>query len=344
LSPRSNRFLPLLNLKSRKSNSPAMSDQGPFSFLVEQSEHDQRLDVVVASRLADCSRSFAATLVRNDFIRVNQSKVKPGLRLKTGDVVEGEIPPPKPVDCTPEDIPIDILYEDGDLAVINKSAGMVVHPAPGNYTGTLVNALLFHCPDIGGIGGDIRPGIVHRLDKDTSGVMVVAKNSATHEGLSAQFKDRIIQKQYQAIVHGEMAEESGNIHLPIGRHPTQRKKMSTNSRAGRKAETVWHVEGQYTGFSLLRLDLKTGRTHQIRVHCAAIHHPVVGDPLYGGRRSTAIPAFVPDAVKLLLQKVKRQMLHARQLTFRHPTSSRSMTFKVPLPDDMQALVNALEGK
>jgi 23S rRNA pseudouridine1911/1915/1917 synthase len=320
-----------------------MSDQGPFSFLVEQSEHDQRLDVVVASRLTACSRSFAATLVRNDFIRVNQSKVKPGLRLKTGDVVEGEIPPPRPVDCTPEEIPIDILYEDGDLVVINKSAGMVVHPAPGNYTGTLVNALLFHWPDIGSIGGGIRPGIVHRLDKDTSGVMVVAKNSAAHEGLSVQFKDRVIQKRYQALVHGTMTEDSGSIHLPIGRHPFQRKKMSTSSRAGRKAETVWQVERQYTGFALLRLDLKTGRTHQIRVHCAAIHHPVVGDPLYGDRRSTAIHALVPDAVKVLLHKVKRQMLHARQLTFYHPASHNSMTFSAPLPDDMQALVNALES-
>jgi len=321
-----------------------MSTQGPFSFTIEFAEHDQRLDVVVASRLAECSRSFAATLIRNDFIKVNQSAVKPGQRLKAGDVVDGEIPPPKSIDCAPEDIPIDILYEDGDLVVINKTAGMVVHPAPGNYTGTLVNALLFHCPDIGSIGGDIRPGIVHRLDKDTSGVMVVAKNSGAHENLSSQFKERSIQKQYLAVVHGKLAEDSGSIQLPIGRHPTQRKKMSTSSRAGRKAETLWQVEKRYAGFTLLQLDLKTGRTHQIRVHCAAIHHPVVGDSLYGGRRSTAIPAFVPDALRLLLQKVKRQMLHARQLTFRHPTSSESMAFKAPLPDDMQALVNGLDGK
>jgi 23S rRNA pseudouridine1911/1915/1917 synthase len=321
-----------------------MTDQGPFSFLVEQSEHDQRLDVVVASRLAKCSRSFAATLIRNDFIKVNQSAVKPGHRLKTGDAVEGEIPPPRSIDCAPEDISIDILYEDRDLVVINKSAGMVVHPAPGNYTGTLVNALLFHCPDIGSIGGDIRPGIVHRLDKDTSGVMVVAKNSMAHENLSSQFKERSIQKQYLAIVHGKLAEVSGRIQLPIGRHPTQRKKMSTNSRAGRIAETLWRVEKRYAGFTLLQLDLKTGRTHQIRVHCAAIHHPVVGDPLYGGRRSSAIPGFVPDAVKIMLQKVKRQMLHAQRLNFHHPTSNASLTFEAPLPDDMQALVNALDGK
>ena len=298
----------------------------------------------MASRLADCTRSFAATLIRNDFIRVNQSKVKPGLRLKAGDVVAGEIPPPKPIDCTPEDIPLDFLYEDGDLAVINKPAGMVVHPAPGNYTGTLVNALLFHCPDMGCIGGDIRPGIVHRLDKDTTGVMVVAKNSVAHQDLSAQFKERSIQKEYLAVVNGDMEEDSGRIELPIGRHPTQRKKMSTIGRAGRRAETLWRVEKRYTGFTLLRLDLKTGRTHQIRVHCAAMHHPVVGDPLYGGRRSSALPANVPDQVIVLLKGVRRQMLHARKLSFRHPTSNASLTFEAPLPDDMQALIKALDGQ
>ncbi|MEK6192898.1 MAG: RluA family pseudouridine synthase, partial [Deltaproteobacteria bacterium] len=250
-----------------------MSTPGSFSFSVDPSEHDQRLDVVVASRLADFSRSFAAILIRNHSIRVNQSAVKPGHRLKAGDVVDGDIPPPEPVENAPENIPLDFLYEDKDIAVINKRAGMVVHPAPGNYTGTLVNALLFHCPDIGQINGDIRPGIVHRLDKDTSGAMVVAKNSIAHERLSRQFKDRSIKKEYQAIVHGRMTRDSGSISLPIGRHPTQRKKMSTLSRVGRSAETVWRVETQYEGFCLLRLDLKTGRTHQIRVHCSAIHHP-----------------------------------------------------------------------
>ena len=302
------------------------------------------MDVIVASRLAECSRSSAATLIRNDFIRVNQSAVKPGHRLKTGDVVEGEIPAPKPIDCAPEDIPLDFLYEDSDLAVVNKPAGMVVHPAPGNYTGTLVNALLFHCPDIGSTGGDIRPGIVHRLDKDTSGVMVVAKNGAAHENLSAQFKERSIQKEYLAVVHGTMAQGSGSIQLPIGRHPTQRKKMSTASRAGRSAETLWQVETQYAGFTLVRLDLKTGRTHQIRVHCAAIRHPVVGDPLYGGRRSSVLPGNVPDHVRVFLKGVKRQMLHAQQLSFRHPASNASLTFEAPMPDDMQALLHVLSRK
>ena len=243
--------------------------------------------------------------------------------------MDGDIPPPEPVDHAPENIPLDFLYQDEDLAVINKPAGMVVHPAPGNYTGTLVNALLFHCPDIGQINGDIRPGIVHRLDKDTSGVMVVAKNSVTHEHLSGQFKERSIKKEYLAIVHGRMADDSGSISLPIGRHPTQRKKMSTLSRVGRSAETLWRVETQYEGFTLLRLDLKTGRTHQIRVHCSAIHHPVVGDPLYGGRRWSAIPGSVSDKVRHLLKGVKRQMLHARQLTLRHPTSGESLTFDAP---------------
>lgn len=298
----------------------------------------------MASRLADCSRSYAATLIHNDFIRVNQTPAKPGLRLKTGDVVTGELPPPKPIDCEAEDIPLDFIYQDGDLAVVNKPAGLVVHPAPGNYTGTLVNALLHHCPDIGCIGGDIRPGIVHRLDKDTSGVMVVAKSSSAHESLSAQFKKRSIRKEYLAIVHGTMTDASGSINLPIGRHPTQRMKMSTGSRAGRSAETLWRVEKQYAGFALLRVDLKTGRTHQIRVHCAAMHHPIVGDPLYGGRRSTSIPSGVPDRVRLQLKRVKRQMLHAARLAFRHPATGESLTFEAPLPDDMRALMDALSGK
>ena len=321
-----------------------MSALGPFSFTVDHSEHDQRVDVVVSARIADCSRSLAATLIHNHSIRVNQSAAKPAHRLKSGDVVDGEIPSPEPVDYAPEDIPLDFLYQDHDLAVINKPAGMVVHPAPGNYTGTLVNALLYHCPDIGRIGSDIRPGIVHRLDKDTSGVMVAAKNSRAHEDLSSQFKDRSIKKEYLAVVHGKMADKSGSIELPIGRHRTQRKKMSTLSRAGRNAETLWRVARQYAGFTLLRLDLKTGRTHQIRVHCTAINHPVVGDLLYGGRRSTSIPGNVPDKVRLLLQNVKRQMLHARRLTFRHPTSGESLTFEAPIPDDMQALINGLDGK
>ena len=321
-----------------------MSSLGSFSFSVDHSEHDQRLDVVVASRRIDCSRSFATSLIRNHCIRVNQSAVKPGHRLKSGDVVDGDIPPPEPVENAPENIPLDFLYEDKDIAVINKRAGMVVHPAPGNYTGTLVNALLFHCPDIGQINGDIRPGIVHRLDKDTSGAMVVAKNSIAHERLSRQFKDRSIKKEYQAIVHGRMTGNSGSISLPIGRHPTQRKKMSTLSRVGRSAETVWRAETQYEGFCLLRLDLKTGRTHQIRVHCSAIHRPIVGDPLYGGGRWSAMSGSVSDKVRHLVKGVKRQMLHARLLTLRHPRSGESMTFDAPIPDDMQALLKGLEGE
>jgi 23S rRNA pseudouridine1911/1915/1917 synthase len=318
-----------------------MSSLGSFSFSVDHSEHDQRLDVVVASRLADCSRSFAARLVRNHSIRVNHSAVKPGHRLKVGDVVDGDIPPPEPVENAPENIPLDFLYEDEDLAVINKQAGMVVHPAPGNYTGTLVNALLFHCPDIGQINGDIRPGIVHRLDKDTSGAMVVAKNSIAHERLSRQFKDRSIKKEYQAIVHGRMTGNSGSISLRIGRHPTQRKKMSTLSRVGRSAETVWRVETQYEGFCLLRLDLKTGRTHQIRVHCSAIHHPIVGDLLYGGGRWSALSGSVADKVRHLLKGVKRQMLHARRLQFVHPATRKVIAFEAPVPEDMQRLMAGL---
>ncbi|MCG6909826.1 MAG: RluA family pseudouridine synthase [Deltaproteobacteria bacterium] len=318
-----------------------MSGQGPFSFTVQHSEHDQRVDVVVSTRLEECSRSFAATLIHNDFIRVNRAAVKPSHRLKTGDVVEGEIPPPKPVDCAPEPISLDFLYQDSALAVVNKPAGMVVHPAPGNYTGTLVNALLFHCPDLSGIGGDIRPGIVHRLDKGTSGVMVIAKNGSALDALVRQFKERSVRKTYLAVVHGNVKADSGEMRLPIGRHPTQRKKMSTSSRAGRPAETYWRVVERFGGFTLLRLDLKTGRTHQIRVHCAAMHHPVVGDPDYGGRHASRISADASTGVRHLVQNVERQMLHAHKLQIIHPVTGERMRFTAPVPADMQALMDGL---
>ena len=320
-----------------------MSAEGPFALSIEKSEFDQRLDVVVAARLEGCSRSYAAALIRSASIRVNGAAVKPGYRLKPGDVVAGQIPDPQAATYRPENIPLDFLYQDTDLAVINKPAGMVVHPAPGNYTGTLVNALLHHCPDLGGIGGDIRPGIVHRLDKDTSGVMVIAKNGPALDALVRQFKERSVEKRYMALVYGDVREKSGAVHAPIGRHPTQRKKMSTVSRSGRRAETHWQVVKRYRGFTLLHLDLKTGRTHQIRVHCAAMHHPVVGDPLYGGRPASRIPTGVSPAVRQTLGKVARQLLHARRLGFTHPATLERVAFEAPLPADMLAVMAALDA-
>ncbi len=264
-------------------------------------------------------------------IHVQGEKKKPGYRVKAGEEISGNIPSPIPAVFKPEPIEIDILYEDEHLIVINKRAGIVVHPAPGHYSGTLVNALLYHCPDIGTISGEIRPGIVHRLDKDTSGTLVVAKNSIIHENLSMQFKSRTIKKEYLALVHGEMESDSGSINLSIGRHPVHRKRMSTKSRKGREAETLWEVRERFKNATLIKVNLKTGRTHQIRVHCAAINHPVIGDPVYCTRK----------AEKDLQNKAARQMLHAWRLKIFHPDLQKKMTFESPIPQDMEECIKAL---
>jgi 23S rRNA pseudouridine1911/1915/1917 synthase len=318
---------------------------GAFTIFVEESNAGRRLDTAVASRLSDCSRSLAATLIANQNILVNQQPKKPGYRLKSGDRIEGRIPAPELVDYEPEPIPLQILYQDSHIIVINKQPGMVVHPAPGHPSGTLVNALLFHCPDLGAIGGEIRPGIVHRLDKDTTGTMVVAKKSEAQEELSRQFKAREVQKKYLALVYGDVKSDTGEIKLPIGRHPVERKRMSTTTRKGRAAETAWIVRQRLGGITLLELNLKTGRTHQIRVHCATIGHPVVGDPVYRSRKlirnlKEKLPNH-PAPVIAALKSADRQLLHAWQLGLTHPHSGKYMTFEAPLPADMEGLIAIL---
>jgi 23S rRNA pseudouridine1911/1915/1917 synthase len=324
-----------------------MSVTGNFTILAGDADHNRRLDAIVAAHLPDCSRSLAANLIGNHKILVDNQPKKPGYRVKFGEQIHGRIPAPEAVEYKPESIPLDILYQDNDVVVLNKPAGLVVHPAPGHASGTLVNALLHHCPDLGGIGGEIRPGIVHRLDKDTSGTMVVAKNAAALEALAKQFKDRTVRKTYLALVYGELKKDAGTIDLPIGRHPVHRKQMSTTTRKGRPAETVWQVREQFPGIALLELTLKTGRTHQIRVHCAAMGRPVVGDPIYRNRKllkkndklSIAIPSPLADQ----LQAIPRQMLHAWRLGFVHPQTGRGMSFESPIPADMQALIDALRN-
>jgi len=320
---------------------------GDFTIIVEESDAGRRLDTVVAARLSDCSRSLAATLVANQNILVDQQPKKPGYRIKSGDRIEGHIPAAELVDYGPEPIPLHILYQDSHIIVLNKQPGIVVHPAPGHSSGTLVNALLFHCPDLGAIGGQIRPGIVHRLDKDTTGTMVVAKNADAQEELSRQFKAREVQKKYLALVYGDMPSETGEINLPIGRHPVDRKRMSTTTRKGRTAETAWKVRERWDGFSLVELNLKTGRTHQIRVHCAAIGHPVVGDPVYRTRKLFAGLKYKlsnhPAPIMAALKSAGRQQLHAWQLGLTHPNSEKYMTFEAPLPVDMDGLIDQLRG-
>ncbi|MEE4357057.1 MAG: RluA family pseudouridine synthase [Desulfococcaceae bacterium] len=305
---------------------------------VEESEYGMRLDIFVASRISECSRSLAAALIRKGNVRVGGKEKKPGYRVQAGEHIRAVIPPPEIIAFEPEEIPLAVLYEDTDIAVIDKPPGLVVHPAPGHYSGTLVNALLHHCPDIAGIGGEMRPGIVHRLDQDTSGLLVIAKNAHAMAGLSGQFHQRTVKKKYMTIVHGQVKADSGIITLPVGRHPADRKKMSVISRKGKPAETRWQAKERFAGMSLLEIDLKTGRTHQIRVHCAAIRHPVVGDPLYGSRAGK-----IPDAKKLLTS-VRRQMLHAKELSFVHPGSGRELHFASPLPEDMNRLLSALRER
>jgi len=320
---------------------------GAFTIIVEESDTGRRLDSVVASRLPDCSRSLAAALIANQIILVDQQAKKPGYRLKSGDRIQGHIPDPEPVDYKPEPIPLQILYQDSHIIVINKQPGIVVHPAPGHSSGTLVNALLFHCPDLGAIGGEIRPGIVHRLDKDTTGTMVVAKNAQAQEELSRQFKAREVQKKYLALVYGDVQSETGEIKLPIGRHPVDRKRMSTTTRKGRSAQTAWKVRERLDGITLLELILKTGRTHQIRVHCAIIGHPVVGDPVYRSRKLSGMLkeklSSHPSTINAALRSVHRQLLHAWQLGLTHPDSGKYMTFEAPLPADMAALMAELRA-
>ena len=309
-----------------------------FSIIADETAAGQRIDAYVSASIPGCSRSYVAELIRTGLITLFQKRVKPGHRLRPGDEIHGRIPAPAPVDFLPEPIPLDIIYQDADLLVLNKPAGMVVHPAPGHYSGTLVNALLHHCPDLSGIGGEIRPGIVHRLDKDTTGILIAAKNADAQAKLAEQFKSRTVQKKYLAVVHGHMKKPSGRIVMPIGRHPIDRKKMSTITRSGKNAETRWDVLESLAETSLVEVDLLTGRTHQIRVHLAALHHAVIGDPLYG-------PKTTPHSaeVRRLLQPIARQMLHAWQIHFIHPGTGAEMSFMAPLPDDMNQLIKALRS-
>ncbi len=311
-----------------------------LTFTATESEERRRLDTVIATRFSALSRSYAGRLIRAGHVTVNGLAKKSGYVTRCGDVIRADIPPPQPITCKPEPIPLSVIYEDADLIVLNKPSGLVVHPAPGHKRGTLVNGLLYHCQDLKGIGGELRPGIVHRLDKDTSGTMVAAKNDMAHAGLSLQFKKRQVQKQYQALVCGAMKESTGVIRLPIGRHPTDRKKMSTKSRRSRPTETRWKVKETFFGATLLEVELKTGRTHQVRVHFSATGHPVVGDAKYGGKKKWK--DLVSQEIRDILKSVPRQMLHAWRLRFEHPRTGESMGFESPLPEDMASVIESLK--
>ncbi len=332
-----------MSLKKRNSSHPSTVKEDPsnhIAFSVIPGQSGERFDVCVSKSIAPLSRSHATTLISKGLITVDGHIKKPGYRLKAGQMVTGKIPAPESIDCKPENIPIDIIHEDDDLIVINKNAGLVVHPAPGNESGTLVNALLYHCPDIKSIGGKLRPGIVHRLDKDTSGVLVAAKNSQTLVALADAFKERKTEKQYLALVYGNPTVDHGKISLPIGRHPGDRKKMSTKSHLGRSALTLWRVKERYHGGCFLSIDIKTGRTHQIRTHCKAIGHPIIGDPVYFNKGDKKQLAVSNKKVWKTVMNINRQMLHARRISFDHPATQKRVSFTAEIPGDMGSLIAA----
>jgi 23S rRNA pseudouridine1911/1915/1917 synthase len=319
-----------------------MEETRHFSFARGQTP--ERLDRFLAESLPELSRSQVKRLIDEGRVHQDGKPVKAGARLKGGEDLVISLPEPAPAAAISEEIPLNILYEDPLLVVVNKPAGMVVHPAPGHHQGTLVNALLHHCQDLSGIGGELRPGIVHRLDKGTSGVMVATKNDLAHNHLARQFKDHSITRRYVALVHGLWPEKRGIVDKQIGRHPTQRKKMSSAGRTGRRAVTHWQVLQRFEQdrLTLVELTLETGRTHQIRVHFAEMQRPVVGDPVYGGAGRTK--SLSDPELRNLVNRLDRQALHARLLGFIHPESGTYLEFSAPLPEDLQGILDYLETK
>ncbi len=309
------------------------------TYIVETGEQGQRLDVFLARRDPSLSRSRVQRLIQQDAVRAGGRPVRSSHKVREGETIDCEIAPADEYDVVPEDIPLSVIYEDSSLLVVDKPAGMVVHPAAGHRQGTLVNAILFHCRDLSGIGGLLRPGIVHRLDKDTSGLLMVAKSDRAHQALAQQFKLRQVTKTYLALAYGDVKEDQGLIDLPVGRHPQDRKKMSTRSSRGREAATRWQVQERYGAATLLEVDIETGRTHQIRVHLHAIGHPVVGDSVYGDApRANTVKE---PALRTALKTMKRQALHAAHLSFSHPLTGEPLAFSSSPPADMAQLCNAL---
>ncbi len=291
-------------------------------------ESGERIDALLARIYPDLSRSLIQKCIEAGGVTLNGKTVKKNARGAEGDVLLFTFPETEALPLEPQNLPLDVVYEDSDLIVVNKARGMVVHPAPGHPDGTLVNALLYHCGDtLSGIGGVQRPGIVHRIDKDTSGLLVAAKNDFSHAGLSAQLSDHSLFREYEAVVNGNLREEAGVIDRPVGRHPIDRKRMAVIEKNGKRAVTHWELAARYRGYSRVLCRLETGRTHQIRVHMASIGHPLLGDGLYGAR--------CPD------KGLEGQCLHARRISFIHPRSGERMRFETELPDYFTQVVERL---
>jgi 23S rRNA pseudouridine1911/1915/1917 synthase len=312
--------------------------------VVPPGKKKERLDVYITGHVENATRNKVQQAIRGGTVLVNGGEVRPSYTVMPDDVIRITFPRPAPTESLPEDIPLEILFEDDDLIVVNKPAGMVTHPAYGNYTGTLVNALLYHCGTLGSGRDPIRPGIVHRLDKETSGVMVVAKNEVAHAKLAKQFALRTIRREYQAIVWGRFIDSSGLIDAGLGRSKSDRKKMAVID-GGKAAATEYTVLEQFPYLALLRLKLRTGRTHQIRVHLAHINHPVFGDPTYNGRRIVwgSGGGAKKAEVQRFLAQMPRQALHAKTIGFVHPSTRRQVFFETPLPPDMGGLLDSLKS-
>lgn len=311
-----------------------------YKFTIQDPDVQKRLDHFLIQQGVPCSRSQLKKGIDQGRISVNGQSAKGGYRLKKGDFLQYIAEDPVPLTLTPENIPFSIVYEDRELLVLDKPAGLVVHPAPGNYSGTLVHALLFHCQDLSGIGGVLRPGIVHRLDKDTSGLMVIAKNDGSHQQLIRQFQSGKVIKEYQALIWGWPPTSRDRIELAIGRHRVQRKKMAVDPVHGKTAITEWQaIERFPQGITWLRIGLKTGRTHQIRVHLSSKGWPIVGDPLYGGIKNLSHEK--RGTLGEVLKGISRQMLHSCRLSFQHPSEGRPLDFSSGLPMDMEGLIRQL---
>ena len=299
--------------------------------LIPVEEAGQRVDKLLSAALEDMTRSAVQNLIENGCVTCGGKALSKSAKLKPGDQILVELPEVRPLEVRPQPIPLEVVYEDGDLLVVNKPKGMVVHPAPGHEEGTLVNALLAHCGDsLSGIGGEKRPGIVHRIDKDTSGLIIAAKNDLAHAALAAQLKDHSLARTYVCIVCGKIKDDSGTIDAPIGRHPADRKKMAVTEKNSRSAVTHWRVLERFSGYTLVECKLETGRTHQIRVHMAYRGHPILGDMVYGHKK----PELGQDS----------QCLHAKELRFVHPRTGQLVTVSCELPDYFTALLEKLRAR
>ena len=317
----------------------AEQEVSTLTFRVEASETPPRLDSYLASLIPDWSRARIQRLIEDGDVLVNARTVKASYKLRSGDEIEVELVPSSVAEFVPENIPLEVIHEDADVIVVNKPAGMVVHPAAGVSSGTLVNALAFHFQQLSKRAGSVRPGIVHRLDKDTSGLMVVAKNESAHENLADQFRAREVFKSYVALVHGRVEKESGRIEEPMARDARNRTRMAV-VRGGRPALSLYRVRRRFERFTLLDVEIKTGRTHQIRVHLQWLKHPVVGDAVYGDGRDKTV---TDTRLRARITALNRQFLHAEQLGFRHPRTGESLRFRAPLPPELANLLDELSG-